>query len=182
MDRGLEREILETLAAHGQLSVSGLADALDRNPVTVDRQCYDLQTDGYIVIAASDGTYELTSKGRTRLEETTDERSPIAPVFETLSDGAHPPTGMTVDDEEVRHVASLARIDLDDEEIERFTEQFGEILEYFEALDEAPETESEAELANVMRPDEVREGLTQKEALRNAPETEDGYFKGPNVS
>lgn len=89
---------------------------------------------------------------------------------------------MTVDDEEVRHVASLARIDLDDEEIERFTEQFGEILEYFEALDEAPETESEAELANVMRPDEVREGLTQKEALRNAPETEDGYFKGPNVS
>ncbi len=89
---------------------------------------------------------------------------------------------MTVDDEEVRHVASLARIDLDDEEVERFTEQFGEILEYFEALDDVPELEDEAELTNVMRPDEVREGLTQEEALRNAPETEDGYFKGPNVS
>jgi aspartyl-tRNA(Asn)/glutamyl-tRNA(Gln) amidotransferase subunit C len=28
----------------------------------------------------------------------------------------------------------------------------------------------------------VREGLSQEEALRNAPETEDGYFKGPSVS
>ena len=89
---------------------------------------------------------------------------------------------MTVDDEEVRHIASLARIDLDDEEIERFTEQFGDILEYFEALDDVPEVESEADLTNVMRPDEVEDGLSQEEALRNAPETEDGYFKGPKVS
>ena len=89
---------------------------------------------------------------------------------------------MTVDDEEVRHVASLARIDLEDGEIERFTEQFGDILEYFEALEDVPEVENDADLANVMRPDEVHEGLTQEEALRNAPETEDGYFKGPNVS
>ncbi|MCQ4333760.1 Asp-tRNA(Asn)/Glu-tRNA(Gln) amidotransferase subunit GatC [Natronomonas sp. F2-12] len=89
---------------------------------------------------------------------------------------------MTVDDEEVRHVASLARIDLDDEEVERFTEQFGDILEYFEALEDVPEIEREAELTNVMRPDEVEASLTQEEALRNAPETEDGYFKGPNVS
>ena len=89
---------------------------------------------------------------------------------------------MTVDDEEVRHIASLARIDLDDEEIERFTEQFGDILEYFQALEDVPEVKSDADLTNVMRPDEVEESLTQEEALRNAPETEDGYFKGPNVS
>ena len=89
---------------------------------------------------------------------------------------------MTVDDEEVRHVASLARVDLDDEEIELFVEQFGDILEYFEALDDVPEVERDAELANVMRPDEVQESLSQEEALGNAPETEDGYFKGPKVS
>ena len=89
---------------------------------------------------------------------------------------------MTVDDEEVRHVASLARIDLDEAEIERFTEQFGDILEYFQALEDVPEVKSDADLTNVMRPDEVEESLTQEEALRNAPETEDGYFKGPNVS
>ena len=87
-----------------------------------------------------------------------------------------------VDDEEVRHVASLARVDLEEAEVERFADQFADILEYFEALEEVPDVESEAELANVMRPDEVREGLTQEEALRNAPETEDGYFVGPRVS
>ncbi|MFC7226685.1 Asp-tRNA(Asn)/Glu-tRNA(Gln) amidotransferase subunit GatC [Salinirubellus salinus] len=86
-----------------------------------------------------------------------------------------------VDDEEVRHVASLARVDLDDEEVALFAEQFADILDYFDALDEVPEVESEAELDNVMRPDEVREGLTQEEALQNAPETEDGFFKGPKV-
>jgi aspartyl-tRNA(Asn)/glutamyl-tRNA(Gln) amidotransferase subunit C len=86
-----------------------------------------------------------------------------------------------VDDEEVRHVASLARVDLDDEEVALFAEQFADILDYFDALDEVPEVAQEGELDNVMRPDEVREGLTQEEALQNAPETEDGFFKGPKV-
>jgi len=86
-----------------------------------------------------------------------------------------------VADAEVRNVASLARVDLDDEEVELFAEQLTDILEYFDALDDVPEVDSEAELDNVMRADEVREGLSQAEALRNAPETEDGYFKGPRV-
>jgi aspartyl-tRNA(Asn)/glutamyl-tRNA(Gln) amidotransferase subunit C len=84
--------------------------------------------------------------------------------------------------EEVRHVADLARVDLDEEDVERFAEEFGEILEAFETLDEVPETEAEDDLENVLRADEVRESLTREEALRNAPHTEDGYFKGPRVS
>ncbi|WP_436911556.1 Asp-tRNA(Asn)/Glu-tRNA(Gln) amidotransferase subunit GatC [Halosimplex marinum] len=91
-------------------------------------------------------------------------------------------TENVVEPEEVRHVADLARIDLDDEEVDRFTEKFADILEYFETLDEVPEVDEEEELANVMRPDEVRDSLSQEEALDNAPESEDGYFKGPNVS
>jgi aspartyl-tRNA(Asn)/glutamyl-tRNA(Gln) amidotransferase subunit C len=87
-----------------------------------------------------------------------------------------------VDSDEVVHVADLARIDLDDEEVERFTDQFGEILAAFEALDEVPETDREADLTNVMRPDEVRESLSQEEALQNAPDSEAGQFKGPKVS
>ena len=87
-----------------------------------------------------------------------------------------------VDAEEVRHVADLARIDLDDEEVDQFAVQFADILSYFDALDDVPEVDPEADLVNVMREDEVRDGLTQAEALGNAPETEDGYFKGPNVS
>jgi len=87
-----------------------------------------------------------------------------------------------VDPEEVRHVADLARVDLADDDVDRFTEQFADILASFEALDDVPEIEREAELANVMRPDERHDGLDQEEALSNAPETEDGYFKGPRVS
>ena len=87
-----------------------------------------------------------------------------------------------VDPDEVRHVAELARVDLEDDEVERFTEQFADILDAFEALDEVPEVEREEDLANVMRPDEVEECLSQEEALQNAPESEAGQFKGPKVS
>ena len=87
-----------------------------------------------------------------------------------------------VDAEEVERVAELARVDLADDEVDAFSAQFAEILEYFEALDEVPEVESDADLVNVMRPDEVEESLDQEEALANAAETEDGFFKGPRVS
>ncbi|AHG03672.1 aspartyl/glutamyl-tRNA amidotransferase subunit C [Halobacterium sp. DL1] len=88
----------------------------------------------------------------------------------------------SVDAEEVRHVADLARVDLDDDAVDEFVDQFGEILEQFEALEEVPEVDSEPELVNVMRDDEVEDCLTQAEALANAEETEDGRFKGPKVS
>jgi aspartyl-tRNA(Asn)/glutamyl-tRNA(Gln) amidotransferase subunit C len=88
----------------------------------------------------------------------------------------------SVDAEEVRHVADLARVDLDDEAVAQFADQFGDILEHFEALEEVPEVDSEPELVNVMRPDEERESLSQSAALQNAEESEDGRFKGPKVS
>ena len=87
-----------------------------------------------------------------------------------------------VDSEDVRHVAELARVDLADEEVAEFVDQFADILAYFDALDEVPEVETDEDLVNVMRPDEVREGLSQEEALSNATESEGGYFKGPRVS
>lgn len=88
----------------------------------------------------------------------------------------------TVDAGTVEHVADLARVNLEGGERERFVGQFADILEYFETLDEVPEVERDPELTNVMRPDEVRESLDRAETLRNAPETEDGQFKGPRVS
>ena len=87
-----------------------------------------------------------------------------------------------VDAAEVEHVAELARVDLDDEEVDAFAAQFAEILEYFDALDEVPEVDADEELVNVMRADEVEASLDQAEALGNAEETEDGFFKGPRVS
>jgi len=87
-----------------------------------------------------------------------------------------------VDADEVQHVADLARVDLDDSDADEFAAQFADILDYFAALDEVPAVDSDPELVNVMRTDEVEDGLSQDEALRNAPETEDGFFKGPSVS
>jgi aspartyl-tRNA(Asn)/glutamyl-tRNA(Gln) amidotransferase subunit C len=91
-------------------------------------------------------------------------------------------TDSAVDAAEVRHVADLARLDLDEDEVERFTAQLGDIVAAFDALEAVPEVDHEADLTNVMRADEEREGLSRAEALRNAPETEDGFFKGPRVS
>jgi aspartyl-tRNA(Asn)/glutamyl-tRNA(Gln) amidotransferase subunit C len=87
-----------------------------------------------------------------------------------------------VDPDEVRHVAGLARVDLDDEELERYAEQFADILGYFETLEEVPDVEADPELVNVLRPDEVRESLAREDALANAEETEAGRFRGPDVS
>lgn len=86
-----------------------------------------------------------------------------------------------VSPDDVLHVAQLARVDLDEADVEEFAAQFGEILDHFATLDEVPEVDSEPDLVNVLRPDEPRESLSQAEALQNAEETEDGYFKGPRV-
>lgn len=83
---------------------------------------------------------------------------------------------------DVRHVAELARLDLDEEEVEAFRAEFTEILGYFDRLEEVPNREWEDAQEGTLRDDEVRESLSIEEVLRNAPETEDDFFKGPPVS
>jgi aspartyl-tRNA(Asn)/glutamyl-tRNA(Gln) amidotransferase subunit C len=83
---------------------------------------------------------------------------------------------------DVEHIASLACIELNEEDVQAFTVQFNSILEYFEELDEI-ETELtvEDDEFNVLRADEVTPSLTQEEALSNASRTDSGYFKGPRI-
>jgi aspartyl-tRNA(Asn)/glutamyl-tRNA(Gln) amidotransferase subunit C len=87
-----------------------------------------------------------------------------------------------VTEDDVRHIAELARVDLTDEEVSRFVQEFSEILEYFEVVETVPESEEPHEYYNVLRPDSETPSLSHDDALRNAEETEDGYFKGPRVS
>ena len=107
--------------------------------------------------------------------------TPDTTVKFDMSDEAVSPEEV-VNPEEVRHVAALARVDVDDDDVERFAAQFADILAYFESLDTVPEVDRKVELTNVMRRDEEGEPLETGEALRNAEDSEDGYFKGPNVS
>jgi aspartyl-tRNA(Asn)/glutamyl-tRNA(Gln) amidotransferase subunit C len=84
------------------------------------------------------------------------------------------------------HVALLARLELDDAEIERYTWELNRILEHIEKLQEldtegVEPTSHAVPLSNVFRPDEPSEPLPLEEVLMNAPDAVDGYFCVPRV-
>lgn len=87
--------------------------------------------------------------------------------------------------EDVYHTAELAKIEISEEEAEKFREEFEKILQYFDILDEVQEdvepTFHVLPITNVFREDVPGKCLDQSEALRNAPHKEEGYFKGPRV-
>lgn len=88
--------------------------------------------------------------------------------------------------DEVAHVARLARLQLTDEQIDTFTPQLAAILEHaadVEALDleGVPPTAHPYPLANVMRPDVVRDSGIRDAVLAEAPAAEAGMFRVPPV-
>jgi len=93
---------------------------------------------------------------------------------------------MTISSDDVRHVARLARLDLTSEEVERFREQLGAVLERAQriqslALDDVPPTAHPLELRNVLRPDEVSEHREPGRILEGAPEREGPLFRVPRI-
>jgi aspartyl-tRNA(Asn)/glutamyl-tRNA(Gln) amidotransferase subunit C len=91
-----------------------------------------------------------------------------------------------ISEDQVRHVANLARLGLNEEEIERMGEQLGAILEAIDKigeldLDEVPPTANPLNLTNVLRPDEPREELSRNEALASAPDPVDDQFAVPRI-
>jgi len=91
-----------------------------------------------------------------------------------------------IDKKTVEHVAKLARIDLTENEIEKFAKDISGILDAFSSLDEVDTQNIKPsfhpiEMKNVMREDKEEESLTQKEALTNAEQKEDEFFKGPRA-
>jgi aspartyl-tRNA(Asn)/glutamyl-tRNA(Gln) amidotransferase subunit C len=89
---------------------------------------------------------------------------------------------MALTPEEVLHIARLARIALNDDDVDLFTRQLSGILDHFAALaalntDGVEPTAHPLPLSNVMRADSVAPSLGQDEVLANAPEQEDGFFR-----
>jgi aspartyl-tRNA(Asn)/glutamyl-tRNA(Gln) amidotransferase subunit C len=87
---------------------------------------------------------------------------------------------------DVEHVALLARLQLSDEEKERFTRQLAQILEHAGKIKKLetgkiPPTSHVAPLKNVLRDDTSRPCLSNEEALQNAPKKEDGGFVVPKI-
>ena len=88
--------------------------------------------------------------------------------------------------EDVAHVAGLARLDVTEDELDRFAEQLGAVLEHaadLAALDTAgvPPTAHPYPLANVLRDDVVESSLDRDEVLAMAPAAEDGRFRVPRI-
>ncbi len=83
---------------------------------------------------------------------------------------------------DVEHIAELAKLALTPEEIEQYRRQLSDILEHFETLKQVdtssvPPTASVLPLRTVLRADQVRPGLSTEDALANAPDREDGFFR-----
>lgn len=94
---------------------------------------------------------------------------------------------VSISQEEVEHVAELAKLQLTREESEQFTLQLSRILKYVEELNAVdttgvrPTTSVVACDDGALRDDEVHPSLSQGRALRNAPEAVDGFFHVPHV-
>lgn len=94
--------------------------------------------------------------------------------------------GSPLSREDVAHVARLARLDVSDDELERFTEQLGAVLEHaadVASLDTAgvPPTAHPLDLANVLRDDTPTPSLDRAEVLAMAPAAEGGRFRVPKI-
>lgn len=91
-----------------------------------------------------------------------------------------------IDETQVRRVALLSRLELSEGEIAQFSTQLSDIVAYIEKLNEL-DTEQVEPLAhclpvhNVLREDVPRPSLTHDQALANAPQRQDEYFKVPKI-
>jgi len=97
-----------------------------------------------------------------------------------------PESPSAVSRDEVAHLARLARLALDEDELDRLGGQLDAIVSAISRIGDldtadVPPTSHSLPLTNVTRPDEVRPGLTQEQALSGAPAAEDGRFRVPRI-
>ncbi len=93
---------------------------------------------------------------------------------------------MSVSRKDVEHIAELARLKFNDEELDSFTNQLNEILTYVDKLNELDTENVEplshpVENSNVFRDDKIKPSVPKEEALINAPEKDENFFKVPKV-
>jgi len=91
-----------------------------------------------------------------------------------------------INKELIEHVAEVARLNLTEKEIEKFSKELREIIELFSKLDEVDTKDIETNLQpvvlkNMLREDAIEKSFTQEEALSLTDHKKDGYFKGPKA-
>ena len=91
-----------------------------------------------------------------------------------------------ITEETVKHVAHLARLTFNDEDVTTFAKQLDDIVNYAEQLTELDTTGVEPtthvlDIKNVLRQDNQRQWISHEEALKNAPDQQDGQVKVPTI-
>ena len=91
-----------------------------------------------------------------------------------------------ISNDEVKKVAQLARLELNDNEIKQHAEQLEKILGYIKQLEkinteDVPCTTRAIEVVNVLRKDEKRNYENSEEILDLAPSRENKFFKVPKI-
>lgn len=93
---------------------------------------------------------------------------------------------MRITSKEVEHVATLARLKLEPDEVSNFTDQMDAIISYVDKLSELNTdgivpTSHAVPMENAFRTDDVRQAIGTENALANAPDRVDGFFRVPKV-
>ena len=93
---------------------------------------------------------------------------------------------MTLSREDVEKVASLARLEVTEDELDRYAEQLGKIVTFVEQLNDVATDGVEPmahplDVHSVLRPDSPSQGITREAALANAPSTDGEFFLVPPV-
>ena len=93
---------------------------------------------------------------------------------------------MSVSKEDVKHIASLARLEFSEEELEKYTKNMADIVDFansLSALDvsNVQPTNHILDIKNVFRKDEVRPSYDREEILKNAPTKAGGCVSVPKV-
>ena len=93
---------------------------------------------------------------------------------------------MKLDKEQIKHIASLARLGLSDDDIETFSIQLSEVLDNFDILKQIDTTNVQPaaqiiSIQNVFRDDRVENSFPQSEILNNAPMKENSCFKVQSI-
>jgi aspartyl-tRNA(Asn)/glutamyl-tRNA(Gln) amidotransferase subunit C len=93
---------------------------------------------------------------------------------------------MNISKDTVKYVANLARIELSEQELEKFSLQLNDILDYINQLKEldiskVSPTAHVLPIKNVKRKDELKASFAVEEILKNAPQKEKTFFKVPKV-
>jgi len=93
---------------------------------------------------------------------------------------------MKISEDEVKHIVKLARLRLSDEELSAYSGQLNEIIGYVEQLNTLDTTLVEPTshvlpITNVMRDDVIAQSLSNEDALKNAPDPADKFYRVPKI-